>query len=74
MSLCKISKKPLEPSSRRFKRAERGLSAFWVKKKKAGGQGGAQPPRGGVGGGAEPPPMSLCKIPKKPPKFPLNTP
>ena len=25
-----ISKKPLKPPSRRFKRAERGLSAFWV--------------------------------------------
>ena len=30
MSSCKISKKLLKLPSRRFKRAERGLSAFWV--------------------------------------------
>ena len=73
MSSCKISKKPLKPPSRRFKRAERGLSAFWVLKKKRGVKGGRSPPAGGVGGGGAPP-MSLCKIPKKPPNFPLNTP
>ena len=52
MSSCKISKKPLKPPSRRFKRAERALVRFGFKKKR-GVKGGAAPPRGG--GGAPPP-------------------
>ena len=55
MSPCKISKKLLKPPSRSFKRAEKGLSAFWVIKKKSGGLREAQlPPRGGWRGGDPP--------------------
>ena len=50
MLLCKISKKPLKPSGR-FKRVEKGLSAFGFKKKAEGQEGGAIPLRGGVRGG-----------------------
>ena len=65
MSSCKISKKPLKLPSRRFKRAERGFSAFWIKKKKKRGvKGGRSPPAGGVGGEAEPPPCHCVRFQK----------